>query len=54
LWSGVDIEQGRQDLEKLLTQYPAQKTAIGEVIAELTRDYTGGDEEGDEMRTYPD
>jgi hypothetical protein len=39
LWYGGDIEQGRQELETLQTQYPAQKTAIAEVMVELTRDY---------------
>jgi hypothetical protein len=48
--TGGDIEQGRQDLEKLQTQYPVQETAIAEVLVELTRDYPGGDEGGDEMR----
>jgi hypothetical protein len=42
LWSGGDIEQGRRDLESLQKQYPAQKTAIAEVMAELTRDYPTG------------
>jgi hypothetical protein len=44
LWSGGDIEQGRQDLEKLQTQYPAQKPAMAGVMAELTRDYPDGNE----------
>ena len=39
LWSGGEIEQGRQALEMLQGQYPAQKTALQEVVAELTRDY---------------
>jgi hypothetical protein len=42
--TGGDIEQGRLDLEKLETQYPAQETAIAEVMAELGRDYPGGRE----------
>jgi hypothetical protein len=46
LCSGGDIEQGRQELEKLQTQYPAQKSAIAEVMAELTRDYPAGRERG--------
>jgi hypothetical protein len=39
LWSGGDIEQGRQALEALQAQHPEQATAIQEVVAELTRDY---------------
>jgi hypothetical protein len=39
LWSGGEIAQGRQALETLQVNYPAQKTAIQEVVAELTRDY---------------
>ena len=39
LWSGGDIEQGRQVLEKLNLQYPAQATAIAEVMAELAQEY---------------
>jgi hypothetical protein len=42
LWSGGDIEQGRQALEKLQLQYPAQTTAIAEVMAELIRNYPTG------------
>jgi hypothetical protein len=42
LWSGGDIEQGREALERLQVQYPAQTTAIAEVMAELTRDYPAG------------
>ena len=38
-WSGGAIDQGRQALEALQEQHPAQATAIAEVIAELTRDY---------------
>ena len=41
LWSAGDIEQGRQALERLQVQYPAQTTAIAQVMAELTRDYPG-------------
>jgi hypothetical protein len=39
MWSGGEIEQGRQALETLQRQYPGQTTAIQEVVAELTRDY---------------
>jgi hypothetical protein len=39
LWSGGDIEQGRQALERLQVQYPTRTTAIAEVMAELARDY---------------
>src|SRR5258708_3817312 len=39
LWSGGDIEKGRHALEELQVQYPAQTTAIQEVMAELDRDY---------------
>ena len=45
LWSAGDIDQGRQALEKLQVQYPAQTTAIAEVMAELTRDYPAGGNE---------
>src|SRR5262249_18380590 len=47
LWSD-DVEQGRQDLEKLQTQCATQKTAIADVMAEITRDYSAGrgDEKG--------
>ena len=38
-WSGGEIEQGRQALEALRLQYPAQTAAIGEVLADLTRAY---------------
>jgi hypothetical protein len=38
-WSGGAIDQGRQALEALHAQHPAQATGIAEVIAELTRDY---------------
>lgn len=41
LWSGGDIEQGRQALERLKGQYPAHTTAIAEVMAELAREYPG-------------
>src|SRR6267143_291406 len=40
LWSAGQIEQGRQALEKLQAQYPAQTTAISAIIAELTREGT--------------
>jgi hypothetical protein len=53
LWSGGDIEQGRQDLEKLQTQYPAQKPVIAEVLAALTRDYPAG-RERERKRTQHD
>ena len=39
LWSGGEIEQGRQALETLQLQYPAQTSAIQEVVADLTRAY---------------
>jgi hypothetical protein len=39
LWSGGEIEQGRQALAALQIQFPGQATAIQEVVAELTRDY---------------
>ena len=39
LWSAGQIEQGRQALEKLQAQYPAQTEEIQQLIAELTRDY---------------
>jgi len=42
LWSAGDLQQGRQALERLQAQYPAQTTAIAEVMAELTRDYPAG------------
>ena len=42
LWSAGEVEQGRQALEKLQAQYPAQTTAIAAVMAELTRDYPTG------------
>jgi hypothetical protein len=42
LWSAGDSERGRQALERLQAQYPAQTTAIAEVMAELTRDYPAG------------
>lgn len=42
LWSGGDIEQGRQALERLQVQYPAQTTAIATIMSELTRDYPAG------------
>ena len=39
LWSAGQIEQGRQALEKLQTQYPAQAKELAQIIVELTRDY---------------
>src|SRR5437016_4245823 len=33
LWSGGEVEQGRQSLEELQLQHPAQRTAIEEVLA---------------------
>ncbi len=42
LWSGGDIEQGRQALERLQVQYPAQTTAIAAVMAEPRREYPSG------------
>src|SRR5437763_14524046 len=36
LWSGGEIEAGRQALDALQVQQPAQAAAIQEVIAELT------------------
>jgi hypothetical protein len=42
LWSGGEIEQGRQALEALQMQHPAQTNAIQEVVAELARDYPPG------------
>jgi hypothetical protein len=38
LWSGGAIEQGRLALESFQVQYPAQTTALVQVMAELTRD----------------
>ncbi len=39
LWCGGEIAQGRQALETLRMQQPAQSTEIERVLAELTRDY---------------
>ena len=39
LWSASQIEPGRQALEKLQGQYPAQAKEIQQLIAELIRDY---------------
>jgi|SRR5579862_4558071 len=39
LWSGGEIEQGREALETLQVQHPGQAASIQEVVAELTRDY---------------
>src|SRR5260370_27880786 len=39
LWSGGDIEQGRQALERLQLQYPAQTTPIPQDMAEHTPPY---------------
>jgi hypothetical protein len=39
LWCGGEIEQGRQALEALQAQHPAEASAIGQILAELTRDY---------------
>jgi hypothetical protein len=39
LWSAGDIENGRQALEALQLQHPAQVAVIQEVIADLMRSY---------------
>src|ERR1700692_1332852 len=39
LWCGGEIEQGRQALESLRMQQPAQSKEIEQVLAELTRDH---------------
>ncbi len=39
LWRGGEIAQGRQALESLQMQQPAQSAEIEQVLAELTRDY---------------
>jgi hypothetical protein len=42
LWAGGEAERGRQTLEKLATEHPAQAAAITEVVADLTRDHPLG------------
>jgi hypothetical protein len=39
LWSAGQVDQGRQALEKLQTQYPAQAKEIQQIIADLTGNY---------------